>query len=317
MIISSPFRQNELQQEIFNGDISRMPYICFYRELDKCIGRGVPWHWHPFFEIDLVTEGEAEYRTTQEKLTLKAGDIIFFNSNILHTVTAEGNKGEYSLYAHLFNVHYIAGNYESLLAEKYVNPVIRNKSIEIMTVRPDEEVYEEIKKHFINAVEFNKKAEFGHEFKVRNEIDNIWMLLLQKFDRIPTKYSDSDPTEIERVKKMILYIQNNFSDNLSLEKIAAEAGISIRECTRCFRRNISVSPMKYLNDYRIQMAAQMLLQEAESIMTISEKCGFSSMSYFGKVFKEAMNCTPREFRNNRYKYVNPASQMRSERNVGT
>ena len=44
------------------------------------------------------------------------------------------------------------------------------------------------------------------------------------------------------------------------------------------------------------MAAQMLLQTGDNIITISENCGFSSNSYFGKVFHESMGCTPMEYR---------------------
>ncbi|MGI6012074.1 MAG: helix-turn-helix transcriptional regulator [Ruminococcus sp.] len=50
---------------------------------------------------------------------------------------------------------------------------------------------------------------------------------------------------------------------------------------------------------RIQMAAQMLLRSSDSITEISEKCGFSSDSYFGKIFRERMKVTPREYRKNR------------------
>jgi len=44
------------------------------------------------------------------------------------------------------------------------------------------------------------------------------------------------------------------------------------------------------------MAADLLSGTAKSIIEISEECGFSSPSYFGKVFKESMGCTPKEYR---------------------
>jgi AraC-like DNA-binding protein len=44
------------------------------------------------------------------------------------------------------------------------------------------------------------------------------------------------------------------------------------------------------------MAADLLADSAKSIIEISEECGFSSPSYFGKVFREAMGCTPKEYR---------------------
>ncbi|WP_243117307.1 helix-turn-helix transcriptional regulator [Muricomes intestini] len=46
----------------------------------------------------------------------------------------------------------------------------------------------------------------------------------------------------------------------------------------------------------MRAAAKMLLQTNDSIMDIGEKCGFSSNSYFGKVFRESLGCTPKEYR---------------------
>lgn len=44
------------------------------------------------------------------------------------------------------------------------------------------------------------------------------------------------------------------------------------------------------------MAAMMLIRTDKSISSIAEQCGFVSDSYFGKIFKEIYNCTPRDYR---------------------
>ena len=74
------------------------------------------------------------------------------------------------------------------------------------------------------------------------------------------------------------------------------AAISVRECSRCFDRCIGVSPIQYLNNYRLHMAAEMLLSTKASILEISENCGFNSAAYFSKLFSEAMGCTPHQYR---------------------
>ena len=52
-----------------------------------------------------------------------------------------------------------------------------------------------------------------------------------------------------------------------------------------------------LKEYRLQMACTMLKNTSETIMTVSQNCGFHSASYFGKVFSSQMGCTPYEFKN--------------------
>ena len=54
--------------------------------------------------------------------------------------------------------------------------------------------------------------------------------------------------------------------------------------------------MDYLNQYRVRMAAEELKTSSKSISAIGEECGFASDSYFGKIFRQYMNCSAREYR---------------------
>ena len=101
---------------------------------------------------------------------------------------------------------------------------------------------------------------------------------------------------MERVKLCINYMQEHYSEELSLEAVARAANIGKRECTRCFMRCINTTPFKYLNNYRIQKAAALLLETDRTIMEISNDCGFSSASYFGKLFREKTGMTPLQYR---------------------
>lgn len=50
-------------------------------------------------------------------------------------------------------------------------------------------------------------------------------------------------------------------------------------------------------EYRVSKAAELLLKSKESISNIALDVGFNGISYFGKVFKKYMNCSPSEYRN--------------------
>ena len=100
----------------------------------------------------------------------------------------------------------------------------------------------------------------------------------------------------ERMKQMLNYIHSHYAEKLSLEKIASAASIGIRECSRCFDRSIRQSPMNYVSQYRVQMALELLMTTGYTITEISEMCGFSSVSYFGKVFRKYISVTPVQYR---------------------
>ena len=86
----------------------------------------------------------------------------------------------------------------------------------------------------------------------------------------------------ERIKKMMLYIRDHYSEKISLEEIAVSANISGRECLRCFRDMLNISPFGYLMDYRIRRAAGLLRETDRTVTDIAFTCGFFGTSYFGK-----------------------------------
>ncbi len=65
---------------------------------------------------------------------------------------------------------------------------------------------------------------------------------------------------------------------------------------RFFRAQVNMTAMEYLNYYRIGIACDLLRQSNASISTIAVNCGYSNISYFNRVFRRYMHCTPKEYR---------------------
>ena len=66
----------------------------------------------------------------------------------------------------------------------------------------------------------------------------------------------------------------------------------------CIRDSSGTSCLKYINNYRLEKAAELLKSTAYSITDISLECGFNNLSYFNKLFKRKYHLTPRDFRDN-------------------
>ncbi len=96
---------------------------------------------------------------------------------------------------------------------------------------------------------------------------------------------------------MLDYIHGHYHDEIELEDIAGAANIGARECLRCFRRTANESPIQYLMRYRLmQGAARLVTEPTESIAEVAVSCGFSSPSYFTKMFKRYYKKTPNQYR---------------------
>jgi AraC-like DNA-binding protein len=63
-----------------------------------------------------------------------------------------------------------------------------------------------------------------------------------------------------------------------------------------FKQTMGVSFTSYLNTYRLTMAARLLLQSDDTVLSIATEVGFDNLSYFNRVFKKQYHTTPSEFR---------------------
>ena len=99
-----------------------------------------------------------------------------------------------------------------------------------------------------------------------------------------------------KLKMMMIYIHEHYSEKISILEISQSAFISERECFRIFQEYLHITPVQYLKDYRIQKACDMLKNRNYSITHIAQECGLGSSSYFGKIFRKQVGCTPLKYR---------------------
>ena len=90
-----------------------------------------------------------------------------------------------------------------------------------------------------------------------------------------------------------------YAENISLDSIAEDAGLSGKYFSRIFKREMGIDFSKYLTDYRMKKAAQKLLETDRSIAEICREVGIPDSAYFGSVFKKYYGMTPGQWRKNR------------------
>ncbi len=104
-------------------------------------------------------------------------------------------------------------------------------------------------------------------------------------------------TKLEsNVKQIISYIKSHYMENIHVDDIAKEIGISRTECFRSFKKFTTKTPIEYLLEFRLSSASNMLVSTDDTVLEICTKCGFSNSSYFGKQFKRRYGITPIKYR---------------------
>ena len=98
------------------------------------------------------------------------------------------------------------------------------------------------------------------------------------------------------VSRSISFIQNNYSRPISLMEAAEDACVSKSYLSLLFKQETGINFSKYLMDYRIDRAKQLLSQSAMHIYEIAEQVGFPNPYYFSKVFKDYTGKSCKEYR---------------------
>lgn len=92
------------------------------------------------------------------------------------------------------------------------------------------------------------------------------------------------------------YIRENFSENLTLTKIADEVGVHPVHLARVFKRKYHLTIAEYIRRLRVESACRLLTHSDLKLSEISLETGFNDQSHFTKIFKTLMGKTPSEFK---------------------
>ncbi len=112
------------------------------------------------------------------------------------------------------------------------------------------------------------------------------------------RVAKDDPQSLyPMLRPIVRMMRENISDpNLSNQALAKEANLSEVYFRKLFKLSYGISPKQYLQQLRIDMAKDLLQNGNDSITKIAEKCGYSSVYHFSKIFKEKVGHNPAEYR---------------------
>ena len=93
------------------------------------------------------------------------------------------------------------------------------------------------------------------------------------------------------------YIENNISNpNLTIADISEAAGFSEVHFRKLFKSYYNISPKQYMQNLRLDRAKKLLESTNDPISKNASNCGFSTIFYFSKLFKDKVGCSPYEYR---------------------
>lgn len=266
-------------------------FCCAAYEVDysKRTNRVVDLHWHEELEIIYCAQGYMDLKIPSKAFHIEQGEIAILNTNVIHYIECSANC---VLQSFVFKDTLISGYEDSAISKKYIKPLLACTSLDCF-------IFHRKNIHLFKEAFFAIKHEtFAYEFVVQKNLGSILLDLYKQFEQNIDQNISYNDINNQRIKSMISYIHNHFTDPIDVQMIANEAKISKRECLRCFQKTLQISPMQYLMKYRIMKSAELLINDpSTNIVQIAFDCGFDSPSYYSQMFKRFYNCTPKEYRN--------------------
>lgn len=103
-------------------------------------------------------------------------------------------------------------------------------------------------------------------------------------------------TEADRIRQVITYIDEHYTENITVQQLAQLANYSESHLSKRFHDVTGMPPMRYLSNVRIKQAKLLLQFSDEPVCEIMERCGFMDAAYFSRVFKKVIGYSPQVFR---------------------
>lgn len=256
----------------------------------------VACHWQEDHEIIRVMKGNIELRLDSAAYLLSAGDIVFINPGQIHQLKGVTDDAMY--YAYVFPLSALSFEHRDITQVQVLEALL-DRTVGFPTlITPNDVNYTSILSIIDAVINCNLERYYLYELDTKIHLLNL-ICLFKKENRFISYYSTK---QTDTCKKILLYIQEHFSEKLSVADVAAAVGLSENYFSTFFTEHFHMGFVNYLTVYRMQQACTLLETTNASVTEIALHVGFDSISYFIQKFKGMNGITPNKYRD---RYFNP------------
>lgn len=251
--------------------------LCPFKLLSaKKTGVGI-CNWHSNLEIIHVTEGNGSAQYGGETLKIETGDTVVINSGALHC---------------FFSGH----------SMDFIGIIIDDDFCKESGIVPEKFDFERLIKdrrlgELIHTCADTVKAyqnskEPLYAAKARSQVLSLLVFLAEGYSKEVTGETEGKKTSEEYVKMVIGHLIDHYTDDVTLDSLAALCGITKFHLARVFKHYTRETIFTYLNALKCKNA-QKYLSRGVSVTETATRCGFESVSYFSRTYKRVMGFSPR------------------------
>lgn len=242
-------------------------------------------HYHNYFEFFLTISDNVVHIINGHKQFLPAHSLVFVRPSDVHTYTKEGNFS-------FINVTFTIDTVEklSLYFGKSIDQMLNSK-MPPTTILDDHDF-----SHVINRLNSLNTIDIHDKQKMQLRMKIILTEVLSYFiDSHIEKTNESIPLWLSELTGFAKEAENI---NMSLDDMATKTGKSREHISRSFKKYYGITASEFMNEYKLNYCANLLLNTNLSVIDICFECGFQNLSWFYRKFKDKFGITPVDFRKN-------------------
>ena len=256
--------------------------------------RSIRLHFHNCLEIGICHKDHGMMEFEGKPLPFKEGDVAIVSRNILHTTYSAPGKSSLWTYMFLQPDRLIPSYLQSSLQNAELFTEIEQGICEIFSKDDNPQVY-----FYSERIAYNLEKK-PHNYKT--DVGALCISLIIELMRLRS-HSISDNRKIPEVNTLVLapaldFIQNNYNQHFSIGKLAELCSMSLTHFRRVFSEMMDCAPLEFIHRTRISQARNMLRGTSLSVLEISERVGYGSISGFNRHFLSITGISPSEWRRN-------------------
>lgn len=272
------FVRREPKISFVKRKMPRLSYVCRVDGRHGQVPRAMHLH-EERAEAVLILQGSGSYNIAEKQYTAQAGDVLFFNSGVLHDETAVEDRDIVTLCIAVQGLELHGCRRNALLPEN-IAPLVH--------LGEDFSSMERMFSLLVDSVACHEPAEL---------LEYLTQALIVKLADCASRHGDPFvPIKEDLGLRIKDYIDAHYCEQLALPQMAGALGINAYYLAHAFKEKTGYAPMQYVTRRRIGEAQNWLINTEQSITDIAMHCGYNNSNYFQRVFHTVVGMSPGQYR---------------------
>jgi AraC-like DNA-binding protein len=245
------------------------------------------WHYHPEYELTLITKGSGKRVVGDSHQSFEQGDLVLSGGGLPHTWSSAPENGDASAVVIQFSVEFIS---------KFIS-IGEFQSVRDMLAKSDHGLVfphgiSSVCRKIVSLPNKEGPARITLLLDILHQLSLLPCEILSSPSYIPIKSKETE----NRINKVCGYIHEHSAEEITVEQVADMVHLSKSAFCKFFKRTMKVTFSDYVNEIRIAHACRLLSTTDLTVRQVATMSGFDSLTYFNRIFSRKKQMTPVVFR---------------------